>query len=142
MKCPNDQSLLVKKIYEGNVEIDECPKCKGMWLDKHELEKIQDTLENDYSDELRKIPDYISRAYKMARSKNEDIRKCPKCDNPMSKKEYAKSSQIIIDICPTCRGVWLDKGELQKLEIFFERSRIKSKDIKNGFLGSLIGLFK
>lgn len=39
MKCPNCQELLVMTERQG-VEIDYCPKCRGVWLDKGELDKI------------------------------------------------------------------------------------------------------
>lgn len=39
MKCPVDGETLV--ITErGGVEIDYCPKCRGVWLDRGELDKI------------------------------------------------------------------------------------------------------
>lgn len=37
---------------------------------------------------------------------------CPNCQTGM--KEITRE-QILIDICPDCQGVWLDRGELQKL---------------------------
>ena len=39
MKCPNCDETLVMSNREG-VEIDYCPKCRGVWLDKGELDKI------------------------------------------------------------------------------------------------------
>jgi uncharacterized protein len=39
MKCPNCQETLVMTERQG-VEIDYCPKCRGVWLDKGELDKI------------------------------------------------------------------------------------------------------
>jgi len=39
MKCPNCDILLVMTERQG-VEIDYCPKCRGVWLDKGELDKI------------------------------------------------------------------------------------------------------
>jgi Zn-finger nucleic acid-binding protein len=41
---------------------------------------------------------------------------CPTCKTPLS---IADRQGIEIDFCPTCRGVWLDRGELDK---FIERS--------------------
>lgn len=39
MKCPNcDQLLLITERH--NVEIDYCPSCRGVWLDKGELDKL------------------------------------------------------------------------------------------------------
>jgi len=39
MKCPSCEELLVMTERQG-VEIDYCPKCRGVWLDKGELDKI------------------------------------------------------------------------------------------------------
>lgn len=39
MKCPNCEEVLVMAERQG-VEIDYCPRCRGVWLDKGELDKI------------------------------------------------------------------------------------------------------
>lgn len=39
MKCPVDNETLVMTERQG-VEIDYCPKCRGVWLDRGELDKI------------------------------------------------------------------------------------------------------
>ena len=39
MLCPNDNETLVMADRNG-VEIDYCPKCRGVWLDRGELDKI------------------------------------------------------------------------------------------------------
>lgn len=39
MKCPNCQVNLVMTDRSG-VEIDYCPECRGVWLDRGELDKI------------------------------------------------------------------------------------------------------
>jgi hypothetical protein len=41
MKCPLDDSPLSVSSREG-VEIDFCPQCRGVWLDRGELDKIID----------------------------------------------------------------------------------------------------
>ena len=41
MKCPVDNEQLVMTDRSG-VEIDYCPKCRGVWLDRGELDKIID----------------------------------------------------------------------------------------------------
>lgn len=37
---------------------------------------------------------------------------CPVCDVPLS---MADRQGVEIDFCPQCRGVWLDRGELDKI---------------------------
>lgn len=39
MLCPVDGSELVMSDRQG-IEIDYCPKCRGVWLDRGELDKI------------------------------------------------------------------------------------------------------
>ena len=50
--------------------------------------------------------------------------KCPTCNIPLVMTER---SGIEIDYCPQCRGVWLDRGELDKI---IERSS-KTMSLKN-----------
>ena len=42
MKCPVDGETLVMTDRSG-VEIDYCPTCRGVWLDRGELEKLMAT---------------------------------------------------------------------------------------------------
>jgi uncharacterized protein len=39
MRCPTDDTTLVMSERAG-VEIDYCPECRGVWLDRGELDKI------------------------------------------------------------------------------------------------------
>ena len=39
MQCPNDGTVLVMSERSG-IEIDYCPTCRGVWLDRGELDKI------------------------------------------------------------------------------------------------------
>lgn len=39
--------------------------------------------------------------------------KCPVCDNVNL--VMSERNGIEIDYCPTCRGIWLDRGELDKI---------------------------
>ncbi len=41
MKCPVNHTTLVMTERNG-VEIDYCPNCRGIWLDRGELDKIID----------------------------------------------------------------------------------------------------
>ncbi len=138
MKCPRDGSELTKRPYEADVEVDECADCKGMWLEKGELERIQEVVENDYSAELSQIPDRVLQAYRGAREKRPGMTlKCPSCECELDSHEYGYCSQIFVDGCSCCGGVWLDKGELAALEVFFERSKAETRDIRKGFWNSL-----
>ena len=38
---------------------------------------------------------------------------CPRCEDVMLDEVDRKG--VVIDLCKKCRGVWLDRGELEKL---------------------------
>ncbi len=40
MKCPTCENVDLSITERKNVEIDFCPKCRGVWLEKGELDKI------------------------------------------------------------------------------------------------------
>lgn len=42
MKCPVDTDTDLQMAERQGVEIDYCPKCRGVWLDRGELDKIID----------------------------------------------------------------------------------------------------
>ncbi len=46
MKCPTDSATLVMSERAG-IEIDYCPECRGVWLDRGELDKILDRAAAD-----------------------------------------------------------------------------------------------
>jgi Zn-finger nucleic acid-binding protein len=45
MKCPNcNETLLMME--RNQIEIDYCPSCRGVWLDKGELDKMLEAVQN------------------------------------------------------------------------------------------------
>lgn len=56
--------------------------------------------------------------------------KCPKCGADLSEREY---HHVKVDICPECKGTWLDAGELELL------GKVQRNEFSR-FVGSLFGL--
>ncbi|MBN9789515.1 hypothetical protein DMP17_13010 [Pseudonocardia sp. TMWB2A] len=48
----------------------------------------------------------------MTQSTAQQAMLCPTCRVPLS---MAERQGVEIDFCPQCRGVWLDRGELDKI---------------------------
>ncbi|MBW3614395.1 MAG: zf-TFIIB domain-containing protein [Actinobacteria bacterium] len=46
MKCPSDGETLLMSERQG-VEIDYCPRCRGVWLDRGELDKLLSAVDRD-----------------------------------------------------------------------------------------------
>lgn len=49
MNCPVCDDVRMREVEKDNVLIDICPSCKGVWLDRGELEKITQGLREDQS---------------------------------------------------------------------------------------------
>ena len=56
-----------------------------------------------------------------------------KCPIDGSNLVMADRSGVEIDYCPQCRGVWLDRGELDKI---IERSAVPATPAQDGYAGS------
>lgn len=46
MKCPVCKDVTLLMSEKRGVEIDYCPECRGIWLDRGELEKIIEKEDN------------------------------------------------------------------------------------------------
>ena len=69
MKCPQCDVVLVITDRQG-IEIDYCPQCRGVWLDRGELDKIIDRTNepserkrSDYDDDHRSRDAHSSDKY-------------------------------------------------------------------------------
>ncbi|GIN88552.1 hypothetical protein J6TS2_49380 [Heyndrickxia sporothermodurans] len=60
MNCPVCDNVRLREVEKEHVLIDICPSCKGVWLDRGELEKITQGLRDDhqYSNESYRQGDY------------------------------------------------------------------------------------
>ena len=45
MKCPVCPDIVLLLMNRQGVEIDHCPQCRGVWLDRGELEKLIERAE-------------------------------------------------------------------------------------------------
>jgi hypothetical protein len=51
-------------------------------------------------------------------------------------------TMVLVDACPDCAGLCLDRDEIQSLEVFFERMRREEQEAaKRDFLSGLRRLF-
>lgn len=91
----------------GGEKLEVCTDCGGIWFDPHELDEL---IGDDSSIEL-----LINIKKPM---KGENL-KCPTCREFMETKDIFG---VQVDECRICKGIWLDKGETQK--IWEERGRM------------------
>jgi Zn-finger nucleic acid-binding protein len=98
-ECPRCTERLYM-VERGGVRLDHCWECGGIWFERNELDEI---VNEDGSIEL-----LIEITGKL---KGEGL-KCPDCREFMSTHEVFG---VYVDHCDICKGVWMDKGETEKV---------------------------
>ena len=58
MKCPVCKDVTLLMSEKRGVEIDYCPECRGIWLDRGELDKLIEKEEKTYQEARRDSQDY------------------------------------------------------------------------------------
>ncbi len=109
MKCPSCENQEIQSCQIGPVKIDSCEKCGGLWFDTDELRKVKDIKISDanwFDIDLWKDESKFSSVVAE--------KTCPKCEKALYRIKY-DNSDIEIDICKDCKGIWLDKGEFEKV---------------------------
>ncbi len=119
MHCPACKSTLSTVTYEG-IELDTCNKCSGCWLDADELGHIVRLREQRFTAEQQSAIDTAGRIPGIPVDDNERDIVCPGCGTVTGPINYGGDTGIIIDRCPECRGIWLDVGELEHIQMLVE----------------------
>ncbi len=100
INCPKCSSeSLVETPSLGNIPLDVCPGCSGIWFDKGELEAL-----------LKQSQGWSSADFDLVNSKPGGLA-CPRCKNKMSRGGLV-NPLLLVDKCEACGGVWLDHNEL------------------------------
>ena len=105
LTCVKCTSVL-DKARVGDVEVDLCPSCGGLWLDHGEIERIG----RGQTTEMEKLRSALKGAEKPDPA-SETVSSCPAC--PGALKEVVLGP-VHVDYCTKCHGVFLDKGELDQ----------------------------
>ncbi len=88
-----------------DIEVDHCPSCGGLWLDHGEAERLTRKMASDV-DRLRRL---VSTRPGPPPIPSDVSAVCPACTSAMKE---IPLGQIKIDFCTRCKGVFLDRGEL------------------------------
>ncbi len=120
MNCPNcGTSARLAPCQCENIEIDQCKKCQGHWLDPGELQTILKNEIETFTPEL--IEKTIQASFQGIPEEELAVKKsCPKCQKPMRGVKFSYHSGIILDRCMEGHGIWLDHKELDKLQAHHE----------------------
>lgn len=116
MKCPRCRAVLQPNEYDSQV-VEVCPGCKGEWLHAGELQKIVEHHNEVFTDKEIASLDAVDKEMFTAEKDDHDELNCPVCEGVrMEHFNYGDTTGIILHKCAECGGIWMDKGELEKVE--------------------------
>ncbi|MBQ13004.1 MAG: hypothetical protein CMQ17_01170 [Gammaproteobacteria bacterium] len=122
-KCNSNMSEMKIETLHGQVVIDQCDGCQGLWFDHGEAEQLKKDWMADYADSGDPS---VGKTYNTVR----DI-PCPRCAKPMTKKNDSKQSHLEFEACEE-HGVFMDAGEFTdwKNETLLDVFRVLVASIK------------
>ncbi len=106
MDCPVCREPLIVVERDG-IEIDSCPRCRGLWFDAGELDLLAEKAGRVLAP-TEGIPTEKA-------DPGEKPRSCPRCDRRMDKTALGSAPRVTLDRCGAGHGLWFDQGELGAL---------------------------
>ena len=103
--CVKCNSILDKATFQG-LEVDLCPKCGGLWLDRGEITRTAKLPPT----ELSRLRGLLTGAGGPPPVPTENKAPCPACPGTLSE---VVLGTVHVDYCGKCHGLFLDRGELE-----------------------------
>jgi Zn-finger nucleic acid-binding protein len=94
------------------ITIDECQGCGGVWFERGEFDKVLRIQIGSHSPSMEQEKLLGEAATKLETCEGLT---CPGCEKDLASFKL-KAQDLVIDSCPRCEGLWLDKGELDTLK--------------------------
>ena len=107
MDCPKCNKRMLAVTYRS-LQIDRCPECQGVWLDRSELDSLLE----------KKLAGLLDAGAFTPATPEQDAlpARCHRCDADMV--ALTGAADVRFEWCERCEGLFFDKGELTVLEEF------------------------
>ena len=111
MDCPRTQTPL-KKVNVGKVPVYVSEVCGGVLFENQTLKSFECPSEK----RGKALAKHVGQFHNEIADLKHRVR-CPVCpDTIMLRRFYSPLHSVEIDECPGCGAIWLDTGELEKLQ--------------------------
>lgn len=110
-----------------HVGFEACPACKGVWLNAAELRTLKAKTTDANLGWMNQEINHLEDA-----SAAESPRMCPLCPGQHLVSTLFGHSALMIDWCPQCHGLWLDRNEFTGLQDYLrdEMAGMKASNIE------------
>ncbi|MBP7126908.1 zf-TFIIB domain-containing protein [Myxococcota bacterium] len=99
----------MQTVTQHRQQIDQCPRCGGRFFDAGELEAVIQMV--------RCFEEVVLEEPEVKSIPEEEVRRIEICPVDGSSMDPQEIAGIVVDRCPSCHGIWLDRGELVALKI-------------------------
>jgi Zn-finger nucleic acid-binding protein len=116
--CPCCESLMPAQSVAG-IPVNECTGCGGLWVAGDHFDRL---VARAVEARKRKGPEAAVLAPPRVKGANPasqrvEYRRCPICGVQMLRRNFRKSSGVILDVCHE-HGTWLDADEIEQITGF------------------------
>ncbi len=125
---PPEKKVYLQAVHVGNVEIDICPETGGIWFDRFEIKKFDETHE-DLSELLMALPKNPKPPEVLQQRRSPRHPEAIMQQVPYGPK--GANGVLTIDKCPICAGIWLDHQEIQKIRELYPTEKDKKAAVDN-----------
>ena len=106
LNCPQCRELELTEEEFSGTPVLVCNMCSGLWMEKGHLNKIAHPIDGDL--------EYCTHEY--SGEKEISSLNCPRCtDKKMLKVAFIEYSDIKVDFCPECEGLWLNEVSMKQI---------------------------
>jgi len=115
LACPGCESAM-KATHVADVPVCECPHCHGLWVPGTRFDElVRRATEARRNAGATAAPPRVHGGNPIARPVS--YRKCPSCGSFMLRRNFRRSSGVVIDVCRV-HGTWLDADEIEEIAGF------------------------
>lgn len=130
LRCPGCGSPMTEReMGRYTTLIDVCYACQGLWVDRGELEELAPRPMYVTSDLVSLRKEVNAWRQRSARASAIVYRRCPICQEVMSRRNFGRVSGIIIDECH--HGSFLEASELPRIQAFVAAGGLEITDAKD-----------
>ena len=111
MQCPSC-SVTLRLEKSDYVTFDVCSDCWGIWVAGEQFRAlaVKVATEGDVKPDEKLM--FKPRKVIVPGRNQKTTRNCPKCHKAMREFNYAYDSNVFLDRCQQCQGIWLDSNEI------------------------------
>lgn len=115
MKCPKCRTTEMNPETFHRIDLDRCPDCMGIFFDRGELDAVLDRRVGKEFESMAVAPE-------AGAQRDRQTAHCSRCDRQM--RPAREPGGVRFDWCPGCGGIYLDRGELSRLQDQQDDNRI------------------